>query len=398
MKVEPGPNLQRVAVLAGISEEHLQNWLKVGLFEGLRATTGDWVARCLAIRQLERANVPLDVLVAANQSRVLERAYLFDFVSQKRGELQSREDVLIQTGIDAELLERLSFALGIEDTARFSTDEVEMFTAIVAGLRDGLPDALIIETCELWGAQMRQIASAEVLLYDTNLTRKVMSEAESPLEGAAQLAPLARSLMLATDQMAPSLHRRHLLQALELDFHPGVLAAPMRALGEVDVAIGFVDLSGYTALTEKEGDIQALTYARRLERIVRREALAGGPRIVKRLGDGLMLASPSAVIMLQGVLKIVETTRSRNDMPSCRAGISYGKAQSRAGDYFGHTVNVAARILTQAGPAEVLVTDQVADVAGGGPFAFREPRDVVLRGMAESVRLWRTEPLSSTRT
>jgi adenylate cyclase len=200
--------------------------------------------------------------------------------------------------------------------------------------------------------------------------------------------------MLAVESMPAALHRRHLLQALELTMQPMAQAGGAPVLGEVEVAIGFVDLSGFTSLTEKEGDIQALTYARRLERIVRRQALRGGPRIVKRLGDGLMLASPSAIAMLEGVIRIVETTRSREDMPSCRAGVAYGKALSRAGDYFGHTVNVAARILTRAGPAEVLVTDQVVEAAGGGPFSFREPSDVALRGIAESVRLWHAEPLT----
>jgi class 3 adenylate cyclase len=295
-------------------------------------------------------------------------------------------------GIDETFLARMCDALGIDDSAFVTDEEFEFFAAIGEAMQHGLPEPMVLETCELWGAYMRYIAAAEVVSYDTNLARRVTSDAPSALEGAARIAPLTRALLKAADLLPRPLHRRHLLQALDLRTVSDHQATTEDlAPGEIDVAMAFVDLSGFTARTEAEGDMQALVYARRLERLVRREGRQGGPRIVKRLGDGLMLASPTVFSMLPGILRIVDTTREREDMPSARAGIAFGRVQTRAGDYFGHTVNLAARLLAEAQPSEVLVTEEVVDEAGSGPYAFREPRDIELHGISHPVRVWRAE-------
>ena len=73
-----------------------------------------------------------------------------------------------------------------------------------------------MELCEVWGNQMRFLAHAEVMSYDVNLTRPRIGAAGSPLKAAAQLAPLTRSILRALDLFPLPLHRRHLLQAIEL--------------------------------------------------------------------------------------------------------------------------------------------------------------------------------------
>jgi class 3 adenylate cyclase len=65
---------------------------------------------------------------------------------------------------------------------------------------------------------------------------------------------------------------------------------------------------------------------------------------------------------------------------------------ARAGDYFGRTVNVAARVLDEAGAYEVLATDDVVGLIGGGPYTISAPRDTELEGIREPVRVWRIEP------
>ena len=145
------------------------------------------------------------------------------------------------------------------------------------------------------------------------------------------------------------------------------------------ISVGFVDLTGYTTLTEEEGDRQALAYARQLERLVRSASHAHDMRIVKRLGDGFMVGGSSVAEMLSGLLYVVRAAAERDDMPTARAGVAFGSAVSRGGDYFGHTVNLAARVLDQADPSEVLVTDDCVEQARSGPFTFHEPRDATSR-------------------
>jgi adenylate cyclase len=388
-------NTSKVAMLAGVDPRRLQRWVDAGLFERVPETTEDWVARAHVLSQLERAEVPLDVLQAADREDVLARAYIFEFLQMARQGWNLFRNVVQDSGIEEQLLLRLCDVLGFDDASVFSDAEAALLVALGDAMREGLPESMAIELCEVWGAQMRFIAHAEVLSYDVNVARPGMGEGASPIEAAARLAPVTRALFRLADMFPQPLHRRHLLQALELSTdstlaHTAEMAQSL-APGEVLVAMGFVDLTGYTSLTENEGDRQALRYARRLERIIRDACHAHEMRIVKRLGDGFMLAGASVTEMIGGVLHIVRTAEEREDMPTARGGVAYGRAVSRAGDYFGHTVNLAARIVDQAAPAEVLASEECLEQAKAGLFAFRDPREAELKGIREPVRLWRVE-------
>ncbi len=393
------PNVAKIAVLAGLDEARVSRWVQAGLFERVPATTEDWVARAHVLSQLARAGVPIEVLQAADREDVLARAYIFEFLQVAREGENLFRNVSEQTGIDEQLLLRVCDALGIDDPSAFSDAEVGLLQALADALHEGLSVGMMLELCEVWGHQMRFIAHAEVMSYDVNLARPRISGAASPIEGAAQLAPITRAILQVLDLFPQPLHRRHLLQAIELATDTS-LAATIGATeelppGEVLTAIGFVDLTGYTTLTEKEGDRQALAYARRLERVVRQAAHSHDFRVVKRLGDGFMLASVSTTELVSGLLYVVRAADEREDLPAARGGVAYGRAVSRGGDYFGHTVNLAARILDEAGPGEVLVSDESVEEAGTGPFGFHEPRDVALKGIREPVRLWRAESVST---
>ena len=393
-------DVKRVAMLAGLDDGRVQTWVDAGLFDRVKDSTGDWVARALVLAQLDRAGVPMEILKAAHAEDVLARAYIFEILQGARQGQHLFRHVAERTGMEEQMLLRFCDALGVDDSSVFSDGELAFLEALGDSLREGLPAAMALELCEIWGSQMRFIAHAEVISYDTNVARRMLGDSESPLEGAAMMASLTRAMLRAADLIPQPLHRRHLLQAINLERDTVAAQMPpgeVLPLGEVDTAIAFVDLTGYTALTELEGDRQALTYARRLERLVRAQTREHGVRIVKRLGDGFMLAAPAAPEMLSALLAIVAAAEAREDMPAARAGVAFGRAVSRAGDYFGHTVNVAARVLDEAEPAEVLATEEVVDAAERGPFGFHEPRDCRLRGVREPVRIWRVEPLSGRR-
>jgi adenylate cyclase len=59
------------------------------------------------------------------------------------------------------------------------------------------------------------------------------------------------------------------------------------------------------------------------------------------------------------------------------------------GDYFGRTVNLAARIAAHAGPGQVLVSDQVVAECPAGPVGFEPIGPVALKGVADPVPLHR---------
>ena len=159
-------------------------------------------------------------------------------------------------------------------------------------------------------------------------------------------------------------------------------------------AIMFTDIAGFTEFTALQGDAQALELLALQERIVTR-ALPPGARIVKELGDGLMLWFDDAVEAVQAGLALqcdFETAAANEDFPLwVRIGIHWGSPVLRRGDLLGHDVNLASRICAFATPGETVVSEAAWREACSrlGNVAFDELGPVVMRGIPDAVPLYR---------
>jgi adenylate cyclase len=173
-----------------------------------------------------------------------------------------------------------------------------------------------------------------------------------------------------------------------------------RAEASLDTVTGtvlFTDIVGFTAFTEEAGDEQALGVLSAQEAAVA-ELLPEGARIVKELGDGMMLWFPDAAaaittaVLLQSRLDDVELVEG---FPLwLRMGAHCGTQTRRRDDLVGHDVNVASRIVDLAGPREVLVSEatrRVAEPALEG-VEFVEMGPVFVKGLTEPVWIHRAEP------
>jgi adenylate cyclase len=108
---------------------------------------------------------------------------------------------------------------------------------------------------------------------------------------------------------------------------------------------------------------------------------------VKWLGDGVMFyfrAPAGAVLAAVEMVAVV----GRQGLPPAHVGIHAGPVVFQEGDYFGRTVNLAARIAEYARPGEVLVSQEVVDAAAAGPVAFTEIGPVELKGVPGTLRLY----------
>lgn len=146
----------------------------------------------------------------------------------------------------------------------------------------------------------------------------------------------------------------------------------------------FIDLAGFTALTEAMGDEEAAGVAERFAALSR-ECLDEQDRFVKSIGDAVMLASPSphASLMLTG--RLLDRVYAEANFPIPRAGLHHGGAVQRGDDFFGASVNLAARVAAQAFGGQVLATAAVAEEARAlgitvvdlGGFSFKNVSDEV---------------------
>jgi len=162
-------------------------------------------------------------------------------------------------------------------------------------------------------------------------------------------------------------------------------------------AIVFTDIVGFTEFTANFGDDRALALLERQEELVR-AALPTGARIVKQLGDGLLLFFPHMVDALSTCLALTEQygKESTVELPLwVRTGMHFGEPRRRGDDLIGHDVNLAARVADLAGPGEVLATaDAVAAAPTVAGVSFAELGPVFVKGIPDAVRLYRAEPLA----
>lgn len=173
------------------------------------------------------------------------------------------------------------------------------------------------------------------------------------------------------------------------------MATPTRSQGQpVEGTIMFTDIVGFTEFTAERGDAEALQLLATQDRLVQ-SALPDGARVVKELGDGLLLWFPDPVAALHSAFALhrgFDEESSATGLPLwIRVGIHSGHALQRGADLVGHDVNVAARIVDVAAPGEVLVSDAVrAGVdAASARLCFDELGPVVMKGIPGPIRLWR---------
>jgi adenylate cyclase len=126
----------------------------------------------------------------------------------------------------------------------------------------------------------------------------------------------------------------------------------------------FADIAGYTALTEAHGDADAAELAAGFCGEIAELARAGGGEVIKTIGDAVMVrhADPSEAVRLG--LRAAHDVMAGHGFPAVRVGMHHGPAIAREGDWFGSTVNLAARVAAVAAGGEVLVTEAVREGVG----------------------------------
>ena len=162
----------------------------------------------------------------------------------------------------------------------------------------------------------------------------------------------------------------------------------------VSGTVVFTDLVGFTEFTAVRGDAEAVELLARQEELVQ-EALPAGARLVKELGDGLLLWFPDALSALLTAIDLqsrFEADAAITERPLwVRIGLHWGQQTVRRLDLIGHDVNVAARIVDVAGPGEVLLSQATRSALGGAitDISFEELGPVVMKGIPEPVALFR---------
>jgi adenylate cyclase len=248
-----------------------------------------------------------------------------------------------------------------------------------------------VRAARIVGEGVRQIETGVLDLFD-ELGGPPPSRLQRGLSPEEALRP-SRLLMPLVEQMLVWLHGRHTEHETFERVVAGVERAVLRA-GRKEQrpaqppAIAFVDLTGYTGLAAAAGDEPAARAATTLQSLALEAARAHQGRVVKLLGDGVVLRYPSTSAAVASVAKLMAQIEEAG-LPAAHAGIAAGPIVSRDGDVYGNTVNLAARIAGHASAGELLVLAEMADGVTAAGLEPEDAGDVSLKGLENPVSLAR---------
>ncbi|MGH2806902.1 MAG: adenylate/guanylate cyclase domain-containing protein [Actinomycetota bacterium] len=167
------------------------------------------------------------------------------------------------------------------------------------------------------------------------------------------------------------------------------------------IGIVFIDVAGFTSYTEKHGDDVAIELLSELNEIVQKRAKACKGQVVKGLGDGFLVAFPSASQAVRGALALrqgVRVLKTADRKPvRLRIAVHAGEPLVEADDLLGHDVNLAARLLDHCKPGEVVVSRTAKELAEKRlrKVEFGRERRVKIRGLAGPKTIYTANPQSA---
>ncbi len=388
-----------LAVKAGTHVEAIQRLAGLGLLEtaGSEAEADRLALRARVILQLESSGIPLDDLARA----LADGSLALDFIDgQFSGLVPMREETHAELfgrlGLTEEEGDELLRTLGLpvvpgDEPVR--EDDAEYVEIYVRMIGIGVPAEPLRRLARAYADLLRRVVGVEWEFWREAIERPVLAQGGTYREMFRRTASIAAQLNDTGERLLLLIHNRFLEQQtfqnvaenLEMAMEQ---AGIHRRADRVDPAIAFLDLSGFTRMTEEAGDEAAALEADRLAQLVRAAAASNGGGVVKLLGDGAMLHFVTPADAVRCGLELVDAVPEAN-LPPARVGVDAGPLIRRDGDFYGRTVNVAARLTDYARPREVLVTASVVHVAASAAdVTFTEIGPVTLKGVAEPVPIW----------
>jgi adenylate cyclase len=304
-----------------------------------------------------------------------------------RGEY-TLDDVAQRAGVDEHLLRAYATALGLTlpaaDLPEAGEEDVEAARVLARVVQAGLPPDGLLEMARISGQWLPALAQTVVRMVGEAFLRP----GDSELDVARRYRAVAEELRPLLGQTLEHHLTQHLRQAIRSEVLSHSQIAGGRGSAVEPVAVAFADLSGFTRLGARTPPDEVGRVAGRLATLVA-EAVVPPVRPVKYLGDAAMLVSPDPVALLDSLLRLCAAVDAeRETLPPLHAGAAFGPAVPRAGDWFGHTVNLASRIADLARAGTIVGDSALREATATGYEWTRLPRHR-LRGVPGRVDLHR---------
>jgi adenylate cyclase len=365
-----------------------------GLLDGLEGKARE--ARLGLLEQLSGEGLTLDELrdaVAAGHLTLLpvERAIAGG------GPRYTAREIAALAGADLDLLLAYRAALGIPwgdvDERVANEADLEAARRITAILDAGFPAEEILRNARTIGMATARVAEANRELVIRNLT----SPGDTERDVADRLVQTAEFLLPLGSDFLVYAFQANLLEQVKRD----VIGAADLEAGEiggvVDRTVCFADLVEFTSLGEEIAPEALGEVVGRFEELAT-SVVTAPVRLVKSIGDAVMLVSPEAGPLVGTALDLVAAAIAEgDDFPILRAGIATGPILPQSGDYYGRSVNLASRVTGIARPGSVLVDTPTREAAGEEEFEYSFAGERRLKGIDARTKLFRVRRVGEER-
>jgi adenylate cyclase len=389
--------IQEVAERANVPEDFVQQLVAAGALPGeeVELELAGAVRRVRLLRSWTAAGLSVETILTLVNRGALSLAFLDAPVMALPERLEySYEQLAADYGVPMSFLQALHQSLGFappEPGDRAGEDDATMLEVARLFRGAGAADDATLRLLAVYADNLRRIAKAEADYYEANVERRLRAEGldeRQLIEIGTQLGDRVIGLLERALLMVYRRHREHLWTEHAINHVEEALeASGLQQRVPQPPAICFVDLTGYTRLTEERGDEAAAQVAGRLVAVVNDISRRRGGRPVRWLGDGGMFYFREPGTAVVAGLDLVERG-SALDLPPAHVGIHTGPVISQDGDVYGRTVNLAARIASYAHAGQVVVSQETAQRSGDPQVWFDPLGAVELKGVAKPLPLY----------
>jgi class 3 adenylate cyclase len=377
--------------------DDIARWRDTGLItEEISAPA---VERVRLVGALQRHGIDLDRIAVLFRENYELIEY---FTSEVAAEPEACADALPDIELDsdiARILTARSLDGAIDAPTRADVAALQRMRRAIEG---GFPEAALVQLANVYSEAMDRVADAETRLFHLHVHEPLRAQG---LRGRALLDATATIRDGLTDLIEPTLmyfHGKAWQRAIRRDFLIHALEelgieTPDVTRGELTRAVLFVDLSSFTPLTSAMGDMTATTILDRFSTLARAIAHRYDGTVVKQIGDGFLVVFLDAPSAVRAAGELHRQLCEEPQFPAMHAGIHYGPVLYREGDYFGGTVNIAARLLTHADRHEIVLTAAARRRAGElDEISFHPLGMHDIKGLDEPFELYRADRAEST--
>ena len=299
----------------------------------------------------------------------------------RRGDLSVRSAAeRIGTSVEDVIETYRLLGIRIEDVDEpiLLADEIEVI-ALLRGAEEVFEPEEIQEINRATSSALAMLTESIVSVFVAGGEARLQSSGEIGWTERARITQATGELGVRFGHAIGLFFRHHLRQTVDRQ-RTSMVAAESRVLRTMTV--GFVDLVGFTSLSAAMDAAELVDFIRRFEARSYDVATRAGGRLVKIIGDEVMVAALTVEQGCEIVLGIIDEFRTGATAP--RGGLAAGQVIGRFGDYFGPVVNLASRLVDEAVPGEVLADAAIAERLSE-PFACDPAGRRMLKGFAEPV-------------